>query len=66
VIAAPMTAGSHPTPYRIDVDFNKKPSRILLEQIRTIEKSRLLRPLGSIDPATMTTVLATLRDMFAE
>jgi mRNA interferase MazF len=66
LIAAPMTTGSHPAPYRIEADFNKKPNRILLEQIRTIDKSRLLRRLGSIDHATMSVVLATLREMFAE
>jgi mRNA interferase MazF len=66
LIAAPMTTGSHPAPYRIGVDFKKKPNRILLEQIRTIDKSRLLRRLGSIDDTTMSVVLATLREMFAE
>jgi mRNA interferase MazF len=66
LIAAPMTTASHPAPYRIEVDFNEKPNRILLEQIQAIDKSRLLRPLGSIDPSTMRIVLATLRDMFAE
>jgi mRNA interferase MazF len=66
VVAAPMITGSHPAPYRIEVDFNKKLNRILLEQIRTLDKSCLLRPLGSIDHTTMKIVLATLRDMFAE
>ena len=36
VIVAPMTTGSHPAPYRLDVVVNEKPNRILLEQIRTI------------------------------
>ncbi len=66
LIAAPMTTGSFPAPYRIDVEFNKKANRILLEQIRTIDKTRLLRRLGTIDDAAMKNVLGTLRSMFAE
>jgi mRNA interferase MazF len=66
VIVAPMTTGSGPAPYRIDVIFNEKENRILPDQIRTIDKKRLLRRLGEIDRKTMSTVLGTLRGMFAE
>jgi mRNA interferase MazF len=66
VIVAPMTTGSGPAPYRIDVVFNEKENRILPDQIRTIDKKRLLRRLGEIDRKTMSTVLGTLRGMFAE
>jgi mRNA interferase MazF len=66
VIVAPMTTGSHPAPYRLDVVFNERPNRILLEQIRTIDKSRLLRRLGEIDRKTTNVALGTLREMFAE
>jgi mRNA interferase MazF len=66
VIVAPMTTGSHPAPYRPEVVFNEKPNRILLEQIRTIDKSRLLRRLGEIDRKTTNVALGTLREMFAE
>jgi mRNA interferase MazF len=66
VIVAPMTTASHQAPYRIDVVFNEKANRILLEQVRTIDKSRLLRRLGEIDRNAVTTALSTLREMFAE
>ena len=66
VIVAPMTTGSHSAPYRVDVTFKKKANRILLEQIRTVDKSRLLRCLGQVETKTMNNVLATLREMFAE
>ena len=65
-IVAPMTTGSGPAPYRIDVIFNDKENRILPDQIRTIDKKRLLRRLGEVDRKTMSTVLGTLRGMFAE
>jgi mRNA interferase MazF len=61
-----MTTASHPAPYRIDVVFNEKANRVLLEQIRTIDKSRLLRRLGEIDRSAATIALSTLREMFAE
>jgi len=66
VIVAPMTTGSGPAPYRVDVIFNEKENRILPDQIRTIDKKRLLRRLGEIDRKTMSTVLGTLRGMFVE
>jgi mRNA interferase MazF len=65
-IVAPMTTGSGRAPYRIDVVFNDKENRILPDQIRTIDKKRLLRRLGEVDRKTMTAVLGTLRGMFAE
>ena len=65
-IVAPMTTGSGPAPYRIDVVFNDKENRILPDQIRTIDKKRLLRRLGEVDRQTMNAVLATLRGMFSD
>jgi len=66
VIVAPMTTASHPAPYRLDVLFNEKANRILLEQIRTIDKSQLLRRIGEIDRKAITAALATLQNMFAD
>jgi mRNA interferase MazF len=66
VIVAPMTTASRPAPYRIAVVFNEKENRILLEQIRTIDKKSLLRCLGAVDRKAASAVLGTLRDMFAE
>lgn len=65
-IVAAMTTGSGPAPYRIDVIFNEKENRILPDQIRTVDKKRLLRRLGAVDRKTMSVVLGTLRGMFAE
>jgi mRNA interferase MazF len=66
VIVAPMTTGSASAPYRIDVMFNRKQNRILLDQIRTIDKRRLLRRMGAVDGKTAGLVLAGLRELFAE
>ena len=66
VIVAPMTTGSQPAPYRIDLVFKKKSNRILLDQIRTIDKGRLLRPLGAVDADAAAAMLDALRAMFAD
>jgi mRNA interferase MazF len=65
-IVAPMTTGSGPAPFRIDVIFNDKQNRILPDQVRTIDKKRLLRRLGEVDRKTMSAVLGTLREMFSD
>lgn len=66
VIVAPMTTGSHASPFRIPVRFARKDGLILLDQIRAIDKVRLARRLGSISPTTLSATLATLADIFAE
>jgi mRNA interferase MazF len=66
VIVAPMTTGSGPAPFRIKLVFNRKQNRILLDQIRTIDKRRLLRRLGAIDGKTTSLLLAGLRELFAD
>jgi mRNA interferase MazF len=66
LIVAPMTTGSGPAPYRIDLGFAEKENRILLEQIRAIDKKRLLRKLGELDKRTIEAVLGKLRRMFSE
>jgi mRNA interferase MazF len=61
---APMTTGSHPAPYRIPVRFRSRDGLILLDQIRTLDKQRLVRRLGAVSSDTLELVLATLREMF--
>jgi len=66
VIVAPMTTGSRPAGFRIAVRFAGKNGLVLLEQIRALDKSRLVRRLGSVEPRTLTAALAILREMFAD
>jgi len=64
VTVAPMTSGSHPAPYRIPLRFQRKDGLILLDQIRTLDKQRLVRRLGAIESRTLGLTLAALREMF--
>ena len=64
VTVAPMTSGSHPAPYRIPLRFQRKDGLILLDQLRTLDKVRLVRRLGAVDARTLGLTLAALREMF--
>jgi mRNA interferase MazF len=66
IIAAPMTTGSRPAPSRIPVRFQGRSGLILLEQVRALDKHRLIRRHGTIGRDTLSRTLATLRDMFDE
>ena len=65
VIVAPMTTGSNPAPFRIPLTFKSKTGLILLDQIRTIDKTRLVRREGTVQAATLKRALLTLQTIFA-
>lgn len=65
VIVAPMTTKGRPYPTRVSVKFRRKSGQIALDQLRTIDTSRLVKRLGSVDPHTADRVLAVLAEMFA-
>ena len=66
VIVAPMTTGSKPAPYRVPVTFRRKKGLILLDQIRTIDKTRLVKKMGATTAQTLTAALQTLQEIFTE
>jgi len=65
IIVAPMTSRIKNYPTRIPVVFESKEGTIALDQIRTIDKSRIIRNLGSLDTKTATLVLEILGKMFS-
>ena len=66
VTVAPMTTGSRPAPFRIPLRFRGKAGLILLDQMRTLDKQRLVRRLGAVSGNTLRLALAALREMFEE
>jgi mRNA interferase MazF len=66
VIVAPMTTKGKAYPTRVDCQFQEKAGRIVLDQIRTIDKTRLGKWLGQISLDEQRLVLAILAEMFAE
>ena len=65
VIVAPMTTASKDYPTRVSCKFKKKKGQIVLDQIRTIDKTRLMKKLGSINPETQLEVISVLQRLFA-
>lgn len=66
VIVVPMTTKGQPYPTRVPCEFQGKEGQVVLDQIRTVDKSRLVQKLGRIDKATQREVLVTIAEMFAE
>jgi mRNA interferase MazF len=65
VIIAPMTTKGQNYPTRIPVTFQGRSGQIVLDQIRTTDKSRLVKKLGRLDATTGDKVLSLLGDMFS-
>lgn len=65
VIAAPMTTRDRPYPTRVPVRFQRKDGQIVLDQIRTVDESRLVQRLGKISATAGERILAVLGEMFA-
>ena len=65
VIIAPMTTVRRGWPTRVEVTFQSKTGEIALDQIRAVDKSRLVKRLGKLDSESADAVLDTLGEMFA-
>lgn len=64
-MVAPMTSAGRPAPYRVPVRFQGTDGLILLDQIRTLDQTRLVKRLGAVRSATLASTLRTLQDVFA-
>ena len=66
VIIAPMTTKSHAYPTRIPLTFKGKNGWIVLDQIRTIDKCRVIEKIGKLNPAKIIEVKTVLNEMLVE
>jgi mRNA interferase MazF len=64
-IVAPMTTGGHTFPFRVGCRFKGKSGHIVLDQLRTIERDRVVRLLGRVPEATLGSTLSVLQEMFS-
>jgi mRNA interferase MazF len=64
VIVAPMTSVSRDLPFRVDTVFDNRRGQIALDQIRSVDKSRLVKKIGRIRKKDQDAVLGVLREMF--
>ena len=65
VIIAPMTSKGRDYPSRVDCTFQGIQGQIVLDQVRTVDKLRLVKRLGTISENTQQKVLQVLNEMFA-
>lgn len=66
VIVAPLTTKGRDYPTRVNCQFEGKVGQVVLDQIRTVDKVRLVKMLGKINASTQKEVLVVLMEMFAE
>lgn len=66
VIIAPMTTQSHFYPTRIPLKFTGKEAWIVLDQLRTVDRKRLIEKLGEIDQKTINQVKSIIKEMLVD
>ncbi len=64
VIVAPLTTGGQPYPFRVPCHFSGKSGHIVADQLRTVDRERLVRRLGRLAPVTLERLLVVLHEMF--
>ncbi len=65
IIIAPMTSQIRAYPTRLNLDFNNKTGQIVLDQIRTVDRSRLIKKLGKVEESLAKKISIALQEMFA-
>jgi mRNA interferase MazF len=66
VTAVPLTFGSSSAGFRVPAAFKATSGLLLCDQLRTLDKARLIKRLGVVTPETLRETLAALRDLFEE
>ena len=64
MIVAPMTTGGQAYPWRVRCRFRERAGFVAIDQLRTVDSTRLVKRLGRVSPGTLSAVLAILQEMF--
>lgn len=64
-IVAPLTTAGRPYPWRVPVEFGGKRGRVVLDQLRTVDRERFVRRVGALDARAARGVLDVLAELFA-
>jgi mRNA interferase MazF len=64
-IVAPLTSGKHTYPFRVSCRFQNRSGHVVLDQIRTVDRERLVRRLGRLSTPAIERSLSILQEMFA-
>jgi mRNA interferase MazF len=66
IVVAPLTSSSKSYPTRIEINHNNKKGWIVLDQIRTIDRKRIIKPLGAIADKKKAEVKALLKETYVD
>ena len=66
IVIAPMTTRSKPYPTRVEVRHNNQTGWVVIDQIRTIDKSRVIRVLGKITAKEIRSCKAIIKETFVD
>tara|TARA_R110002050_G_scaffold221441_1_gene357237 strand:- start:1620 stop:1943 length:324 start_codon:yes stop_codon:yes gene_type:complete len=66
IVIAPMTTSSKNYPTRIKINHNSKTGWVVLDQIRTIDKQRVIKVLGSLSKNEITKVKSVIKETFVD
>jgi mRNA interferase MazF len=64
-IVAPLTTGGHPYPFRVHCRFEGKDGHVVADQLKTVDRDRLVKRLGRLSETTLNELLGVLQAMFA-
>lgn len=65
MIVVPMTTGSRAASFRVGIRFKGKDGLLLPDQVRTVDRARIVKKLGQVETATLADLLRILTEMFA-
>jgi mRNA interferase MazF len=66
VIIAPITSQSHPYPTRVPLKFQGKEGWVVLDQIRTVDRKRLIKKIGKLDTDVLRKVKSVFKEMLVD
>ena len=66
VIIAPMTSQSRSYPTRVPLKFKKKDGWVVLDQLRTVDKRRLIKRIGKVDQKTIRSIKSIIKEMLVD
>ena len=66
IIIAPMTTKSHEYPTRVKLKFAGKTGWIVLDQIRTVDRKRMIKNLGTLKPQTILEIKEAIQEMLVD
>ncbi|MEB3326267.1 MAG: type II toxin-antitoxin system PemK/MazF family toxin [Synechococcus sp.] len=64
-LVAPLTTGGHSYPFRVRCTFGGKEGHVVADQLRAVDRERLVKQLGRLSETTLNDLLRILQAMFA-